>query len=206
MLSIAEGTDGYDEYFGIEKTNFGRGTLIIRHTDYQNHAGEPHIYTDYLGAVTQGAAIEVKLCEDGDYEVALDYEIRENNFDISGWNPLPTYHNYRIFFRFSVRNGNCMIYPFEYETNRELTNSSFAGHEPTGVCKPRRLNVVTVTEDERQNTTVPESWYVLEQSNIDSIVIWQDSNSTVYQTSPNRNPKILCASLTEYLVVVTFRL
>ena len=77
--------------------------------------------------------------------------------------------------------------------------ASFAGHELTGVCKSRRLNVVNATEAERQITTVPENWYVLEQANIDSIVIWQDSNGTVYQTSPNRNPKILCTSLADYI-------
>lgn len=125
MLSINGDEDGYDEYFGIEKTDFGRGTLIIRHTDYQNHTADPIIYTDYLAATaTQGAAVEVKLCEEGDYEVALNYEIRKNNLDIFGWNPFPSYYNYRISFRFSVRNGNCMVYPFDVTTGAELTNSS----------------------------------------------------------------------------------
>ena len=103
----------------------GRGTLIIRHTDYQNHAGDPVIYTNYLSAsAIEGAAVAVKLCEEGDYEVALDYEIRKDNVDIFGWNPFPSYYNYRIFFRFSVRNGNCMVYPFDVATGAELTNSS----------------------------------------------------------------------------------
>lgn len=44
--------------------------------------------------------------------------------NIFGWNPLPTYNDYRIFFRFSVRNGNCMVYPFDVATGAELTNSS----------------------------------------------------------------------------------
>lgn len=125
MLSINGDEDGYDEYFGIEKTDFGRGTLIIRHTDYQNHTDDPIIYTDYLAATaTQGAAVKVKLCEEGDYEVALNYEIRKNNLDIFGWNPFPSYYNYRISFCFSVRNGNCMVYPFDVTTGAELTNSS----------------------------------------------------------------------------------
>lgn len=124
-LSIYGDYNGYDEHFGIEKTDMGRGTLIIRHTDYQNHTGDPVIYTNYLSAsVTEGAAVEVKLCEEGDYEVALDYEIRKDNLDIFGWNPFPSYYNYRIFFRFSVRNGNCMVYPFDVATGAELTNSS----------------------------------------------------------------------------------
>ncbi len=124
-LLINDDKNGYDEYFGIEKTDFGRGTLIVRHTDYRNSVSSPIIYTNYLAATaTKDAAVEVKLCEEGDYEVALNYEIRKNNMNIFGWNPLPTYNDYRIFFRFSVRNGNCMVYPFDVATGAELTNSS----------------------------------------------------------------------------------
>lgn len=125
MLSISGDSNGYDEYFGIEKTDFGRGTLIIRHTDYQNHAGDPVVYTDYLAAnATEGAAVEVELFEEGDYEVALNYEIREDKVDVFGWKPVGTYENYRIFFRFSVRNGNCMVYPFDVVTGDELLNTT----------------------------------------------------------------------------------
>ena len=143
MLSISSDSNGYDEYFGIEKTDMGRGTLIIRHTDYQNHAADPVIYTDYLAATaTKDAAVEVKLCEEGDYEVALDYEIREVNLDIFGWNPFPSYHNYRIFFRFSVRNGNCMVYPFDVVTGAELTNSSITENGfYLDLAKSRYLNI-----------------------------------------------------------------
>lgn len=125
MLSIYGDTNGFDEYFGIPKTDLGKGTLIIRHTDYQNHVSDPVVYTDYLSAnLSTGAAVEVQFFEEGDYEVALNYEIREDHIDIFGWNPFPTYHNYRIFFRFSVRNGNCMVYPFDVATGAELTDSS----------------------------------------------------------------------------------
>lgn len=118
-LSICEDTNGYDQYFGINKTNFGRGTLIIRHTDPSNLSSEPVIYTDFLSAdATQGVDTTVKLCEEGDYEVALNYEIRQEHF------LFPTYTNYRIFFRFSVRNGNCMVFPFDCVTGEELTNTA----------------------------------------------------------------------------------
>lgn len=143
MLAINGDTNGYDEYFGIEKTDMGRGTLIIRHIDYQNHAGDPVIYTDYLAAAAvQGAAVEVNLCEEGDYEVALDYEIREDNLDIFGWNPFPSYYDYRIFFRFSVRNGNCMVFPFDVVTGEELTNSSITENGfYLDLAKSRYLNI-----------------------------------------------------------------
>lgn len=77
--------------------------------------------------------------------------------------------------------------------------ASFANHELTGVCKSKRLSVVDVTIKERNSTIVPADWYVLEQTNIDSIVIWQDSNGTVYQTAPNAKAKKICESLAEYI-------
>ena len=124
-LIIYNDENGYDEYFGIGKTGFGRGTLIIRHTDYQNSKSEPIIYTNYLEANTStGAAVQVELFEEGDYEIALNYEIRKANLDIFGWDTLPTYFNYRIFFKFSVRNGNCMVYPFDIATGDELNNTA----------------------------------------------------------------------------------
>lgn len=143
-LSINGDSNGYDEYFGVEKTDMGRGTLIIRHTDYQNHTDNPIIYTDYLAATaTQNAAVEVKLCEEGDYEVALDYEVRKNNLDIFGWNPFPSYSDYRIFFRFSVRNGNCMVYPFDVGTGAELTNSSITENGFTLTLRSPDISILT---------------------------------------------------------------
>lgn len=142
-LTIHEDVNGYDEYFGIEKSNTGRGVLIIRHTDYQNKDADPVIYTDYLAATaSQTAAVQVELCEEGDYEVALNYEVRKENFKILGWNPLPSYYDYRIFFRFSVRNGNCMVYPFDVATGAELTNSAFTENGfYLDLAKSRYLNI-----------------------------------------------------------------
>lgn len=142
-LIINDDKNGYDEYFGIEKTDFGRGVLIIRHTDYRNSASAPVQYVDYLAATaSKDAAVEVRLCEEGDYEVALNYEIRKNNVNIFGWNPLPTYNDYRIFFRFSVRNGNCMVYPFDVVTGAELTNSSITENGfYLDLAKSRYLNI-----------------------------------------------------------------
>lgn len=118
---VAEDANGYNQYFGVQKTNFGRGTLIVRHTDYQNSKGTPQIYTDYLLAKgTTGADTKIILREEGDYEVALDYELQDN--DIS--HLTNKYGNYQIMFRFSVRNGNCMVYPFDVLTRAELQNTA----------------------------------------------------------------------------------
>ena len=119
---IAEDKNGFDNAFGVEKTNFGHGMLIIRHTDYQNKAYEPQLYQDFLVAnASTTADTTVQLCEEGEYEVALDYEINEKGGPFNLFN---NYTNYKISFKFSVRNGNCMVYPFDVMTKAELTNSS----------------------------------------------------------------------------------
>ena len=126
-LTIYEDSNGYDQYFGTQRFNDCRGLLIIRKTDYQNSSSDPIIYEAYLAGVDEGADTVVQLCEEGDYEVALDYEIEELHYGAS-WNTLigvPTYTNYRIFFTFKIRNGNCMVFPFDVFTGSELTNESF---------------------------------------------------------------------------------
>ena len=117
-LTITADSEGYDQYFETPRTDFGRGTLIIRYTDHNNVKAKPAIYTNYLEAnVTVGADTKVQLFEEGDYEVALDYEVTSNEL-------IDKIGHYRIFFKFSVRNGNCMVYPFDVATGDELTNST----------------------------------------------------------------------------------
>ena len=77
---------------------------------------------------------------------------------------------------------------------------SAAGHELTGVCASRRLNVVEVTLSARAaQLAIPQDWYVLEEANIDGIVIWQSSAGEVFQTQPGAEPVKLAASIREYL-------
>lgn len=124
-LSISEDSNGSDDYFSVPKTNFGRGALIIRKTDYTNSKSDPIEYKDYLAAkASPDADTEVELCEEGDYEVALDYEIKNDPRKIFDVSIIPTYSNYKIFFKFSVRNGNSMVYPFDIKTKGELSNTS----------------------------------------------------------------------------------
>jgi hypothetical protein len=123
-LVVSEDTNGYDKYFQTQKTNRGRGSLIVKKIDYQNSKQTPVEYNNYLKSKTVGAETEVELFEEGDYEVALDYEISERKVNIFAWEPIHAYTNYRIFFKFSVRNGNCMVYPFDINTKAELSNSS----------------------------------------------------------------------------------
>jgi len=120
-LSVNSDDNGYDQYFGVQKTDFGRGTLVIRHANYQNLKTDPLIYTDYLLAKgTTAANTKVVINEEGDYEVALNYEIKDDELT----HIRNKYGNYRVFFRFSVRNGNCMVYPFDVVTGAELQNTA----------------------------------------------------------------------------------
>lgn len=143
-VTVTADDEGYDQYFQTTPTSFGRGTLIIRFTDYNNISSEPQIYTNYLEAnATVGADTKVSLFEEGDYEVALDYEVTEDKTF-----PIPDSEgHYRIFFKFSIRNGNCMAYPFDIKTGDELTNSSMTEN---GFClnlaKSRYLKVAVKRE------------------------------------------------------------
>ena len=125
-FSIIENNNAFDEYFGIERTNFGRGMLIIRHTDWRNFKHTPNIYTDYLLAKTTNADTLVLLLEEGDYEVALNYATRK--FGLFGLGVPFSTNNYRIFFKFSVRNGESIVFPRDVLTESELTNHSITSH------------------------------------------------------------------------------
>ena len=122
-LSIGEDDGGYDEKFGVERTYFGKGMLITRYTDYQGKKGKPVLYKDYLKGVRNGSDTEIQLCEEGDYEVTLDYQIDVNNDWWNFWEQ--SSFDYKIAFKFSVRNGNCMLFPRDSSTNNELNNTSF---------------------------------------------------------------------------------
>jgi hypothetical protein len=119
-LSINQDGNGYDDYFGVLKQDFGRGTLITRLTDYKNYTDDAIVYTDYLAGVTADANTAIITFEEGDYEVALNYEIKDVPWDIRGFSIFPKYTNYRIFFRFSVRNSNAMVFPMDLATGSEL--------------------------------------------------------------------------------------
>ena len=78
--------------------------------------------------------------------------------------------------------------------------ASFAGHELTGVCKPKRLNVVEVTLEQRvMNQKIPADWYVVEEAHIDGIVIWQSPSGEIYQTMADAQSRKICGSLLEYV-------
>lgn len=76
------------------------------------------------------------------------------------------------------------------------------GHELTGIGIIPRNDVVSVTLEKRalqHVREIPEDWYVLEDTNIDSIVIWQATDGHVYMESPGMIKQI-CTSMAEYIL------
>ena len=78
------------------------------------------------------------------------------------------------------------------------------GIELSGIAKSEHRNVVMLTKQERElNTNVPNSMYVVENTGVDGIIIWQDTNGTIYKTTPNSQPKQIAESLSDYLKNIT---
>lgn len=76
----------------------------------------------------------------------------------------------------------------------------FDGHELTGLCNGKRLDVIRVTKEQRRLVShISNEWYVVECLNIDQIVIWQDVSGNVYQTSPVYGCIKIANTLAEYI-------
>lgn len=117
---------GSDIYFGTPTiNNFGKGALIIRKTDKNNNK-ERYIYTNYLEASAMvGANTRVDLFEEGDYEVALDYQLHYDKPFVFGATTTKTF-TYRVFFKFKVRNGDISAFLRDVDTKQFITNANVA--------------------------------------------------------------------------------
>lgn len=75
------------------------------------------------------------------------------------------------------------------------------GIELTGITKSEHRNVVSLTKKERElNPKVPNTMYVIENTCVDGIIIWQNTAGIIYQTMPNSAPKKIASSLREYIL------
>ena len=141
-LSIAADNKGADQYFQIQKMNMGKGALIVRYTDEDGVKHKPVVYSNFLEAnAKKGADTKIEAYEEGDYEVALDYMIKKSQV-------IPIYTSYRISFNFSIRNGNCMVYPFDIDEGSELSDMAITENGfRLDLAKSRYLNIdVTFNE------------------------------------------------------------
>lgn len=82
-----------------------------------------------------------------------------------------------------------------------MTIAAYGGHELTGLTKSKRTNVVEVTKKKCTACLgIPDDWYVIEDTNIDLIVIWQQSDGKIYQTVGKNNAILIAESLVEYVL------
>ena len=60
----------------------------------------------------------------------------------------------------------------------------------------------TVTKKEWElNPQIPHTMYVIENTYIDGIIIWQDTNGSIYQSCPSSEAKQIAASLGDYISI-----
>ena len=77
---------------------------------------------------------------------------------------------------------------------------SYFGHELTGICKSKRLNVVDVSKKQHEKqTAIPLSWYVIEETNMDGIVIWQSGTGEIYLSDARSSYRKIANSLADYV-------
>lgn len=82
---------------------------------------------------------------------------------------------------------------------REFGAVSFGGHELTGFSADPNLDVVQVTQKNRAKNQAGKNLYVIEETHIDGIIIWQSSDGTIYETAPHSAPRKIANSLEEYI-------
>ena len=94
-----------------------------------------------------------------------------------------------------------LVFAEEYkEYLQNIGLASYDGHELTGICTSKRLNVVDVTLAARKTHPVPADWYVIEEANIDDVVIWQAPNGTIYQSTPWSKPQQIANCFSDYVL------
>lgn len=90
--------------------------------------------------------------------------------------------------------------PIEYvQYVREFGAISFYATEWTGLNVGGRINVVDVTEQEREmNSDFPKDCFVLENQGIDGIIIAADTDGKVFSIHYDKK-ELICNSISEYL-------
>ncbi len=77
---------------------------------------------------------------------------------------------------------------------------SCKNHIFTGVSPFVGIDVATVTKKTRKRQPhVPHEYYVIEETQMDGIVIWQNSDGTIYASNPSSQPLKIASSLAEYI-------
>ncbi|SEA49750.1 SMI1-KNR4 cell-wall [Oribacterium sp. KHPX15] len=95
-----------------------------------------------------------------------------------------------------------IIFPVDYRKYLITYGvAAYNGHELTGITKSDRTNVVAVTKASwAKNPTIPKSMYVIEETNVEEMIIWQSETGKVFYSSPNQPLTELCDSFTQYIL------
>lgn len=77
------------------------------------------------------------------------------------------------------------------------------GIEFTGITDVEEVSVIDVTLKEREyNDCVPHNMYVVENTYMDGMIIWQDEKGMIYITMPQEKPEKVANSLVEYIEII----
>ena len=75
------------------------------------------------------------------------------------------------------------------------------GIELSGIANAEHRNVIFLTKTEWElNNNIPHTMYVVENTCVDGIIVWQDSKGYIYKSAPNSTPKKIAKSLSDYIL------
>lgn len=78
--------------------------------------------------------------------------------------------------------------------------ASCKNHIFTGISPFAGIDVVTVTKKTRKRQPqVPHEYYVIEETQMDGIVIWQSNDGTIYACNPSSQHLKIAESFAEYI-------
>ena len=70
-----------------------------------------------------------------------------------------------------------------------------------GISEAEYCNVVYLTKQERDlNPNISNNMYVIENTCIDGVIIWQDTQGFIYLTQYDSEPKKIAESLVDYIL------
>lgn len=195
-VSISDDKKAYDKDVQTEETDFHYGALFVKYTNTEGTSRTVEYYDFLRSAASPAADTRVRIYEEGNYEVTLDYEIKSG---------LKKY-DYKMNFSFEIKNGNCMVFFRDKNTTSELANMALAKAGFTvDFAGSRNLNVTfqrssilegangALAEDIKENKGVNDL-DVFEREGIYKFTIQNKSTGqTVYKTLYVGNSKYLKA-------------
>lgn len=79
-------------------------------------------------------------------------------------------------------------------------SAAFHGHDYTGISRFPGVDVVAVTTEAREyNPDIPKDCYVIEETHLDGMLIWQNKAGEVFLSAPGVKAKKISDSLAEYI-------